>query len=76
MTDNGRRRQLSGTAPCTSLLRTIKVLALDASNGKLLWQTPYNPKYGLLYASTLTDTLGALRCTKCLIDAGGRSLPD
>lgn len=26
------------------------VLALDASNGKLLWQTPYNPKYVLLYA--------------------------
>jgi alcohol dehydrogenase (cytochrome c) len=26
------------------------VLALNASNGKLLWQTPYNPKYVLLYA--------------------------
>jgi alcohol dehydrogenase (cytochrome c) len=26
------------------------VLALDASDGKLLWQTPYNPKYVLLYA--------------------------
>ena len=26
------------------------VLALDASNGKLRWQTPYNPKYVLLYA--------------------------
>src|SRR5579859_2206797 len=26
------------------------VLALDASNGKLHWQTPYNPKYVLLYA--------------------------
>jgi alcohol dehydrogenase (cytochrome c) len=26
------------------------VLALDASNGKLIWQTPYNPKYVLLYA--------------------------
>jgi alcohol dehydrogenase (cytochrome c) len=26
------------------------VLALDASNGKLLWQSPYNPKYVLLYA--------------------------
>jgi alcohol dehydrogenase (cytochrome c) len=26
------------------------VLALDASDGRLLWQTPYNPKYVLLYA--------------------------
>jgi len=26
------------------------VLALDASNGKLRWQTPYNPSYVLLYA--------------------------
>jgi alcohol dehydrogenase (cytochrome c) len=26
------------------------VLALDASNGKLRWQTPCNPKYVLLYA--------------------------
>jgi alcohol dehydrogenase (cytochrome c) len=26
------------------------VLALNASDGKLLWQTPYNPKYVLLYA--------------------------
>jgi alcohol dehydrogenase (cytochrome c) len=26
------------------------VLALGASDGKLLWQTPYNPKYVLLYA--------------------------
>ena len=26
------------------------VLALDASNGKLRWQSPYNPKYVLLYA--------------------------
>jgi alcohol dehydrogenase (cytochrome c) len=26
------------------------VLALDAHNGKLLWQKPYNPKYVLLYA--------------------------
>jgi alcohol dehydrogenase (cytochrome c) len=26
------------------------VLALDASNGKLLWQTPYNPAYVLLFA--------------------------
>lgn len=26
------------------------VLALDARNGKLLWQAPYNPKYVLLYA--------------------------
>ena len=26
------------------------VLALNASNGKLLWQTPYNPAYVLLFA--------------------------
>ena len=26
------------------------VVALDASNGKLRWQSPYNPKYVLLYA--------------------------
>jgi alcohol dehydrogenase (cytochrome c) len=26
------------------------VLALDAGSGKLLWQTPYNPAYVLLYA--------------------------
>ena len=26
------------------------VIALDASNGKLLWQSPYDPKYVLLYA--------------------------
>jgi quinohemoprotein ethanol dehydrogenase len=26
------------------------VRALDAHNGKLLWQKPYNPKYVLLYA--------------------------
>jgi alcohol dehydrogenase (cytochrome c) len=26
------------------------VLALDASDGKLLWQTPYDPQYVLLYA--------------------------
>ena len=26
------------------------VLALDAGNGKLCWQTPYNPQYVLLYA--------------------------
>jgi alcohol dehydrogenase (cytochrome c) len=26
------------------------VLALDASNGKLRWQTPYNPNYVLLFA--------------------------
>src|SRR5258706_1690510 len=26
------------------------VIALNASNGKLLWQTPYNPEYVLLFA--------------------------
>ena len=49
-TVNRRQRRSSGTVRCISRSPHDGVLALDARNGKLRWQSPYNPKYVLLYA--------------------------
>jgi len=84
MADDGEQEAAPIICNGTMYLSTphAGVLALDARNGKLRWQSPYNPTYVLLYAENrgvcLADgkiVIATQDCRVIALDAAtGRSL--